>query len=350
VLLVTVDALRADALTARVMPNASEFARVSIDFRRSYVPATQTKLSMASMFAGCPASDLGTSNMISNPDLDMGRPLAMRFRDAEYATSVFSLLRLHPALVIGFERVNPGRELFDVYPSVPKLAFGSAGLTTAAIAILDEDSHRPFFMWIHYPDVHAPYLTSPEWQPSQLTAYESEAAYVDFHLGRLLNAIRARALEQSTIIVLTADHGEDLGERGREGHGPDVYESAVHVPLLIWVPGCAPRTILDPVSVSRLGPTLALLCGVKSEGRSLLPHRGVDVPVVAEAVQVLDIFKRAIIGPRYKLIVDVRNGGRVLFDLEIDPGETTDIYGEQPSIAAEMEARYQTWLDSPGQR
>jgi arylsulfatase A-like enzyme len=350
VLLITVDALRADVLTKRVMPNATEFAKVSTHFQRAYSPTTQTPFSMASLFAGRPASDLGTSNMLAHRDLDVGRPLPMRFRDAGYTTLLFNVLPLHRTLTIGFDHQNPGRELFDVYPKVPKLGFASAGLTTAVIASLATNPSRPFFTWVHYPDVHAPYLTSPEWNQPHSAPYESEAGYVDFHLGRLLNAIRSRGLEQSTIIVLTADHGEDLGERGREGHGPDVYESAVHVPLLVWVPGCAPRTILDPVSVSRLGPTLAFLCGVKTEGRSLLPHRGVDVPVVAEAVQVLDIFKRAIIGPRYKLIVDVRNGGRVLFDLEADPGETTDIYSDQPTIAAEMEARYQTWLDSPGQR
>jgi len=75
------------------------------------------------------------------------------------------------------------------------------------------------------------------------------------------------------------------------------------------------------------------------------------LPVVSEATVGYDTqFKRAIVGPRYKLIVDVPNGGRVLFDLETDPGETSNVYGSAKGARAAMEDAYQRWLDAPGSR
>lgn len=350
ILLVTVDALRASAVRDDVMPQLFGFSHLALDFRRAYAPTTQTPFSMASIFSGRVASDLGTANMIEQRDLDMGRGLPDRLAASGYDTLVFSEFPLPKALTLGFQKVNPHRSVYDTYPFVAKLSFASAGMTTAILASLDEPRVRPFFVWVHYPDAHAPYLVSPAWAPSHLSPYEREAAYVDYHIGRLLEGLRSRDLASKTIVAITADHGEDLGVRGREGHGPDAYESAIHVPLLLWVAGCQPRRFEEPVSLSRLGPTLAALAAMEMPGRTLMPHEGPEVPVVSEVVQVLDLFKRAIIGTRYKLIVDVRNGGRVLFDLQEDPRETHNIYDEERAAAAAMEAAYQSWLDNPGYR
>ncbi len=350
VILLTIDALRGDLLQPEVMPRLSRLAAGSIAFRRSYSPATNTRDSMAAVFAAKPMSDIAAQNVLTDTAVHIGRPLADRFASAGYHTVVFEEVPLPAALRTGFIEHNPGRHLFDSYPAATKTAFSAAGVTTMAIAALDRPRQQPTFTWLHYVDAHAPYVAPQRFElPEELSDYEGAVRYVDAHVGRLLADLQLRGLLQRTIIAVTSDHGEDLGLRGREGHGPDVYESSVHVPLLLWVPGCAAADVSVPVSLTQLGPTLGKLVGVDVPGRTLMPSES-DLPVVAEVTHVLGQLKRAVIGERFKLIVDVRNGGRMLFDLAEDPGETRNVYRHEPDAAAALELAYQRWLDSPGAR
>jgi hypothetical protein len=121
------------------------------------------------------------------------------------------------------------------------------------------------------------------------------------------------------------------------------------VPLVLWAPGCRPRVVEDPVSLTGLGATLSALVGVPFDGLGLFGPR--PVPVVAEGVIGYEtFFKRAVIGPRYKLVVDVNNGGAMLFDLATDPDEIDDISAANPQALELMQREYQRWLDSPGAR
>ncbi|HEX7668933.1 MAG TPA: sulfatase-like hydrolase/transferase, partial [Polyangiaceae bacterium] len=185
-----------------------------------------------------------------------------------------------------------------------------------------------------------------------LTPYERGVEYVDRHVGHLLAELGRQDRLRGMVIAVAADHGEDLGRRLREGHGAYLFDDATRVPLLIWGAACAPQVLPEPVSTLRLGGTLGALAGVSVPGHDLLPG-GTDppLPVVVEEASVDTLgFKRAVILGSHKLIVDERNGGRMLFDLADDPGENRDVYDARPTLARELEASYQAWLDHPASR
>ncbi|HHH29363.1 MAG TPA: hypothetical protein ENK57_13600, partial [Polyangiaceae bacterium] len=148
---------------------------------------------------------------------------------------------------------------------------------------------------------------------------------------------------QRVAVVVTADHGEELGARLVEGHGRYLYESSIHVPLLLRVPGCPPARVERPVSLTQIAPTLAALLG----HAPWAPTLATPIEVVVETMD-RDVSHRAVIGERFKLVVDVRHGGRALFDLDADPRETRDVQAEHPQAAAALEAAYQRFLDQGG--
>lgn len=349
VLLISVDALRADSVQPQFTPNLWSLMSRMVRFSRAYAPATSTMYSFGSMFAGRSASDASGEDPIGTDLFDMGTTLAARFRHAGYETVFFEPDTLPRVFQTGFSHHNPYRDTFDLHAIPAKAVFSGAGLTTGAIATLEAMRGRKLFMWLHYLDVHAPYVTPLGDAPAAAVhPYDGLVQYVDHQLGRFLKKVQEEGLLEKTIIVVTADHGEGLGQHGREGHGADLFEEVVHVPLVVWIPGCPGQTIEEPVSLIHLGATLGQLTGVEVPGRPL--SAASDLPVVTEVVRVQGQLKRAVVSERYKMIVDVRNGGKMLFDLKEDPGETRDIYAQCPAEARRMEQNYQKWLDRPGTR
>jgi arylsulfatase A-like enzyme len=345
ILLVTLDAVRAEVVSPAVTPTLARLSEDAFTFTRAYAQAPSTLHSVASLFTGRALSDIVGANPILSHEISLGAPVAERFRRAGFRTAAFNFFDLPAAYLTGFER-EPALGWRDVNPRGIKYAFGSAQVTNAAIRFAASTRGQRFFAWLHYPDAHAPYLDTGAVRP-ELSPYEREVAYVDFHFGRLLAELERSGALDTTVLVVTADHGEDLGQGGREGHGPSLFERTIRVPLLVRIPGCAPSSIDEPVGLGRIAPTLAAIAGISLPGRSLFLSRDENaaaLPVVSEAL-VDGGFMRAVVGPRHKMIVDVRNGGRVLFDLEADPGEQRDIYKSDPRAASEAEARYQRWLD-----
>jgi choline-sulfatase len=227
------------------------------------------------------------------------------------------------------------------------MEYSSVSLTNGLLSYLAEHRAEHVFLWGHYLDPHAPYWVDENGRVLESRqGYERELRYVDRELARLLSSLEQDRRLDDFVIAVTADHGEELGYAGREGHGPAVFEHSVRVPLLIRAPGCPPRTFETPVSTARLLPTLAALAGSPLPSPSIDPNR-VDEAVVSEAVFTANgVFLRSVRLEGYKLIVDVRNGGRLLFDLEVDPLETHDLYGSRPDLALRMEGAYQRWLDT----
>jgi arylsulfatase A-like enzyme len=138
----------------------------------------------------------------------------------------------------------------------------------------------PWMLWLHFFDPHAPYLVHPGISEafgtqSDAERYDGEIAYTDLHVGRLLEALRASPEWDSTIVVIVADHGEEFGEHGHHGHGYSLHEECVRVPLIVRVPGLAPRRVLEPVPTIDLVPTLLELTGTtfthELPGVSLVP-------------------------------------------------------------------------------
>jgi len=144
------------------------------------------------------------------------------------------------------EAERPGREVMD-----------------RALAWLAQDAARPFFLWIHLYDAHAPYTPPSPWRERHPgRPYDGEISAVDEQVGRLLQELQQRGLAERTVVAVAADHGEGLGEHGEQTHGLLLYEPTLRVPLLVRGPGLPAGTVVrTPVGLVDLAPTLAGLLG-----------------------------------------------------------------------------------------
>ena len=349
VIVIAVDALRADAVTPEVMPALSELGSHALFFERAYSPTVMTFTSVSAILSGRPFADVGPKNPLLEENITPQVTLPERFHRAGYRTAAFTDFFDHPVFRRGFDHVNPYWR--DLPIRGVKGSLTSAAMSRGMLDFLQAGS-EPALLWAHASDTHAHYSLDHDGEGKPLTdeqAYYRGAHYVDEQLGQLLAQLQQQGRMQRTIIAVLADHGEELLAHGREGHGPNLFEESIHVPLVLWVPGCAPRHVKQPVSLAHLAPTLGALSGNDFAGVGLSAHDG--SPIVVEAVTGLNTtYKRAVIDGRYKLLLDVGNGGRMLFDLETDPQELTDILGDAPDVAERLERAYQRWLDAPGRR
>lgn len=152
---------------------------------------------------------------------------------------------------------------------------------------------KPFFLWVHYFDPHSPYIFRDGYQPQRINSiapppmpwkdggmpdrirsYDSEIYYADHYIGQLLNALDQLGVRDSTLVVLTGDHGESLGEHGYVGHGRHLYDDILHVPLIFRLPGkvIAGKVVNTPVSSIDVAPTiLDIALGDWTKGNSSVP-------------------------------------------------------------------------------
>jgi choline-sulfatase len=168
-----------------------------------------------------------------------------------------------PKAGVSLEAERPGREVVD----------------RALAWLAAQPEGRPFFLWVHLYDAHAPYTPPPAWaarHPGR--PYDGEISEVDEQVGRLLAELDRRGASGKTVVAVTADHGEALGEHGELTHGLLLYEPTLHVPLILRAPGrLAPRVVRTPMSLVDLAPTLAGLLGKAFAGPGVRPRDGRDL-------------------------------------------------------------------------
>jgi tetratricopeptide (TPR) repeat protein len=209
----------------------------------------------------------------------------------------------------------------------------------------------PFFAFLHFFDPHRPYDPPAPFHPGvpdERARYEGEVRYVDSLLGKLLAHLDANDLSRSTVLVVTADHGESLGEHGEDTHGFFLYQSTLHVPLLLRGPSVPSGVrVRDVVRAIDLAPTALELLGVESppgiEGVSFLSasgevrSRAVDayaetfVPRLHYGWSELQSLRRG----SFKLVLAPRSE---LYDLESDPGEQRNVAASEPGVVETLRA------------
>jgi len=238
-----------------------------------------------------------------------------------------------PKAGVSLEAERPGREVVD-----------------RALAWLARKDDRPFFLWVHLYDAHAPYNPPPAWaarHPGR--PYDGEISEVDEQVGRLLAALDERGIAGRTVVAVVADHGESLGEHGELTHGLLLYEPTLHVPLILRAPGrLAPRVVRAPVSLVDLAPTLAGLVGHAFSGPSLKPRDGRDLavdllagrePGAAEVYaesQYPTIFGWSPLAALRRRELKYISAPRPeLYDLAKDPKETTNLLDRGPAGPAQ---------------
>jgi len=270
VLLVTIDTLRADRVGAYgardvATPTLDGLAARGVLFEEAMASVPLTLPSHTSIMTGQYPPTHGVRHNAVFVLPNDAETIAERFSEAGYATGA----------VVGAAVLDSGYGLeqgFDSYDAeMAKERSTAAGfferpaneVTDHALAWL-ADSKRPFFLWVHYYDVHAAHNPPEPFKTRfQTHLYDGEAAYVDQELGRLLAALEQKKLLANTIVAVTADHGEGLGEHGEESHTYFVYDSVLHVPLMLAGPGVPVGKRVKPVTPNTgIAATLLALAGL----------------------------------------------------------------------------------------
>ncbi len=282
VLLVTIDTLRPDRLscynqTYLRTPQIDGLAARGVLFERAFAHAPLTLPSHASILLGSTPLAHGADDNGMRV-VPRGVPsLPKTLRAAGYATGAFVSafpLDTRFGLIEGFDVYD------DKYPARPAAAldFPERPAEKTMAAALDWLAARNgrWFLWVHLYDPHSPYAP-PEPYATRFAAdpYSGEVAYVDETLGKLFGAIDGRGETGRTLVVLTADHGESLGEHGEMTHGYFAYNSTIWVPLVVAAPGLASARVKDLVSHEDIFPTVCDVLGLPAPadlpGRSFRP-------------------------------------------------------------------------------
>ena len=277
VLVVTIDTLRPGALgvvdSRRETPTIDALAQDGFLFPAAVSPVPLTLPSHASMLSGrWPVHHGVRDNGQSVPqEINL---LQERMQQAGYRTGAFVSgfpLQAMFGLDRGFDHyddeMNDGEQGW-----VERRAQDTVQAAMTWWAGMDA---VPTFTWVHFYDPHDPYEPPREfWQPGEHGAYYGEVAYTDYWLGKLLEAARQRSAGRSMLVVLTADHGEALGEHRELTHGYFVYDATMRVPLVFSWPGhIQPSRSAAPVQLVDLAPTVLDLLGMEplpaADGQSI---------------------------------------------------------------------------------
>jgi arylsulfatase A-like enzyme/tetratricopeptide (TPR) repeat protein len=235
----------------------------------------------------------------------------------------------------------------------------------SALGWLDGQKDHPFFAWIHLYDPHLPY-EPPEPYRSEYASggpaglYAGEIAFMDEQVGRLVAWLERTGLDRTTVLVFVGDHGEGLGSHGEGAHGYFIYDSTMHVPLIVVAPleGLAGKRVASQVRTADLYPTILELAGLRRpedvQGRSLVgrmfrPGSGAESPAYGESMapniqfgwSPLHVLRTS----RWKYIDAPR---AELFDIAADPGEIVNLISQEPGVAKTMKTDLDRLMEETG--
>ncbi|MEW6378136.1 MAG: tetratricopeptide repeat protein [bacterium] len=286
IVLISIDTLRADHLgcygyKGTQTPVIDQLAREGALFSHCLTPSPVTMPAHLSMMTGLYPLSHGVRNngtFVAAPELVT---LAEVLKDQGYQTAAFVgsfVLDRRFGLDQGFDvfddYMNKDQELTLLLYNERK---AENVVSEAEKWLKANGSNKPFFLWLHCFDPHAPYEPPKPFADIYKTnLYDGEIAYTDQTLGRLVVSLKEMNLWDQTLLVLTADHGEGLGDHGEKTHAIFIYDSTLHVPLIIRYPKLLPQNveISQEVTLLDIFPTVLELAGVEKEmdihGKSLV--------------------------------------------------------------------------------
>ncbi len=390
--ILTVDTLRADHLSSYgyhrpTTPNIDRLLAGGVRFTEARTVEPLTNPALASMFTSLYPHEHGATRngLRMRPGLpSVARTLERRGYESAAFVSNWPLKDRISGLGEHFGRYE---EVFTRkrWLGLFKDEANAGDLTDAALAWLGETRQmgsrktgRPFLLWVHYVEPHAPYRLREEFvrqlgipgashggDASRPDRYDTEIAFADQQIGRLLAAFdRNPELKASTLFVFAADHGESLGEHGYWGHGRNLYEPTLRIPLgLAWTGKIRPGTTIDAPALNLdVAPTILGLAGLAVPAG----FRGFDwtpvlqgAPAPRDRVLWFEAHKGAVLSSREaanarrkgllevgvmvdgrKQILHLAEGALSLFDLAKDPRETRTLAGD-PLLSQ----RLHDWMD-----
>src|SRR5919201_3961884 len=251
VLLVTIDTLRADHLGCYgyrqiKTPNIDGLAADGIRFEQAFTPVPITLPAHASLLTGTYPPYNGMHDFSGN-QLNPAQPtLASILKQNGYSTGAVvasavldSRFGLNQGFDFYYDHFDFNRLLETNLDAMERPA---NVVVDEALKWLEKNSNKKFFFWLHLYDPHAPYRPPPPYSEQYKSQpYDGEIAFADAQLGRVLRFLKERRLYNNTLIALSGDHGEGLGEHGEKTHGFFIYNSTLHVPVLLKMPTRGPQ-------------------------------------------------------------------------------------------------------------
>lgn len=428
ILLIVADTARADRFScdgyARpTTPGVDALGRDGAVYLQARTPAPWTLPAHASLFTGLEPRFHGADS--GHLKLDDDLPvLAQRLREAGYRTQAY-VANPWVGKEYGFDRG------FDTFDEVWRSVHGTEGEMGAGLIVekigrwLDwragnaDARAKPFFLFVNFFEPHLPYNPPEEERarflpagadpgrverlrrfknPDEVKAilglttlddadravlsslYDGEIAYVDRRIGEIADGLRTRGLLDDTVVAVTSDHGEMLGEHGLYDHKLGLYEPVLRIPLVLRYPRRVRggQRIAAPVMLQDLYPTLLGLAGVAApvqarplpgaQGFAASAARGTCAdPIVAEVAPPREFLQVILkLDPHADVahlgagiaaascgglkLIEWSDGGSALYDLDADPGETNDRAAALPAEAAPRAALLKNRPSRPGVR
>jgi arylsulfatase A-like enzyme len=403
VLLLVMDTTRADrcgfiGYGRPTTPRLAEFAKDAWTFTDAWAPCCWTAPSHGSLFTGLRPEHHGLTEGV-RPFLDEATPtIATILRNAGWRTGCFSnneIISPEYGLTQGFEKIDP---LYKD-PDRPYPYATETHRRALEWALSKDGGGKPFFLFVNDMEPHLPYSPPPEfaakfvkagtpadevaaarafnfpWSvgyclgrtvvpPAKLSIlsdlYDGEIATLDAEIGTLLDGLKSAGVLDRTVVVVCADHGENLGEHRRMGHLLSMHRNTLHVPLLVRAPGTfdGGKTVGDVVRLEDVMPTILELCGrpvpagldgetlAKDLGgrvaRGLFGEQSRTIPEMERAFPGADlsIFKTSIRSSydgRLHYTLDSA-GHEELYDVKADPAESKDLAPAGGDDVARMRA------------
>jgi arylsulfatase A-like enzyme len=411
VVLITCDCLRADFVGCcsegngtSLTPNLDRLAKNGITFKKAISQGFSTGISMPSIFTGkypgrfAPSTITGTgmtlrsrNQSVSHITVDQKTTITEILAKHEYQTAG---IHSNPFLT-SFSGFDKGFQFFhdDLFLKNMKLPSGIKRYVCRLPRLLRASSHlpaskmskkalgwlrkkeQPFFLWLHSMDTHGPYVAKGGFRhlnkikgeilyhkasrhPEGITHeecetlrgwYKEEVAYLDEHLGRLFEGLEKMGLMERTLVIVTADHGDEFREHGGFGHRSTFYDELMRVPLIFKLPDSRHRgkIITKPVGLVQIVPTVLDILGIRTnetfDGKSLLPliekndERALHEYIVSE-VNPASGYKGCIRNEEWKLVTYTQR--QELYHLATDPRELSNVFEDNPHIVAELETKH----------
>jgi arylsulfatase A-like enzyme len=418
VILINIDTLRADHLGCygypqRTSPVIDRLASEGVVFTDAAANSSYTRESVSALFSGMLPSHAGAAGWDAHPS-NPSPTLAEVLHGAGYQTAFLDLTTMlaHESFARGFDQVEHLTKRGRVSRKGPQLSQRTLDLIAAL------DPQRPYFVYLHYLDPHGPYDPPPDaldrfggnlvetpldlyrdlrphlpelrrqgFQPGSpafldvVRRYDAEVFDTDRAVGRLLEGLRQRGALEHTMVVVTADHGEEFLEHDFVEHSWTLYEESIRVPLIFWAPGhLASTRVAGRVSTVDIYPTILGLLDVDFavaglDGKSLFTSGGGerrpadlgDREQISEVLIAERNVVRAVCKGKWKYLSALRwlepeerpaaaaipmaNRAAVrgpttglwgpaiheeLYDLTLDPGESHNLAASEPGVARQM--------------
>ena len=384
-IVVVFDSARADHFSSYgyfrpTTPAIQRFAADAITFTRAYSETLSTRCSISTLFTGYPLPVTAVYEAFSSLPDEL-ETLAEKFSRKGILTQAINGM----GNIAADFRFDRGFDHFHELYKEPVFHRKSQEYLPHVLPWLEKNSQEHFFLYLHFKEPHSVYRPVPEFEglfsnefseripleefvkarqgrnlpPAQVryvaACYDETLASADSVFARIHEKLKELDLLKKSIVLVIADHGEYLGEKGVFGHGISFHEPGIHIPFVMHLPRSIaadfPRRVHSMVKMTDVFKTLSDIYSLpldryQGHGRNFLPLLFDPAAGINDHVF---ITKRGtpghcVIDGRYKLIT-FENGARELYDLSRDPGETRNLYTDKWIRAGYLERKIITWLD-----